>query len=75
MNMNMNKKKARLYIYSWDEVPLFVDIPFCSKLLGICCETIRQKCANGKIRALKTDAGWRISKETLMEFYEKGGLI
>ena len=69
------KKSKRKYIYSWDEVPLFVDLPFCSVLLGICVETLRQKCAKGIIKAVKTDAGWRIAKDTLMDYYSCGGNI
>ncbi|MBP1546326.1 MAG: helix-turn-helix domain-containing protein [Oscillospiraceae bacterium] len=68
-----NSKKFR--IYSWDEVPLFVDLSFCSALLGICKETLRQKCAEGKIKAIKSDAGWRVAKATLLDYYNNGGVI
>lgn len=69
----MSGKKA--YIYNWDEVPLFVDLQFCSMLLGICVQTLRQKCAKGIIKAVKTDAGWRVAKDTLMDYYNNGGVI
>lgn len=73
--MPKKPKRNKAYIYSWDEVPLFVDLPYCSVLLGICIETLRQKCVAGKIKALKTEAGWRIAKDTLMDYYNNGGVI
>ena len=33
MNMNMNKKKARPYIYSWDEVRVVIFYLCCQKYI------------------------------------------
>ena len=73
--MPKRPKRNKAYIYSWDDVPLFVDLPFCSVLLGMHIDTLRKKCASGVIKAVKTNAGWRVAKDTLMDFYINGGEI
>lgn len=73
--MPKRPKRNKAYIYSWDEVPLFVDLQFCSVLLGIHPETLRRKCAAGKIKAVKGGASWLIAKDTLMDYYNNGGVI
>lgn len=73
--MAKRQQRKKEYIYSWDEVPLFVDLRFCSVLLGIGVEALRRMCAKGSIKALKTDAGWRVAKDTLMNYYNNGGVI
>lgn len=73
--MAKRQQRKKEYIYSWDEVPLFVDLRFCSVLLGIGVEALRRMCTRGSLKALKTDAGWRIAKDTLMDYYNNGGVI
>lgn len=73
--MPKRPKRNKAYIYSWDEVPLFVDLPYCSVLLGMHIDTLRKKCASGVIKAVKTNAGWRVAKDTLMNYYNNGGTI
>ena len=73
--MPKRPKRNKAYIYSWEEVPLFVDLRSCSVLLGIGVEALRRMCARGSLKAVKTDAGWRVAKDTLMDYYNNGGVI
>lgn len=50
---------------SWDSVPLCVDVPFVSNLLGIKPDTIQKMCADGRIKATKIAREWRITKTEL----------
>lgn len=53
---------------TWEEVPLVVDIPYVSVLLGVHPETVRRNLVNGKIKGFKVSTDWRITKQALGEY-------
>lgn len=55
-------------ISNWDLVPIVLDVPYVSMLLGICPETARRYVEQGKIRGTKVGKGWVVLKADLMEF-------
>lgn len=55
---------------SWDDMPLYVDIPYICILMARCNETVRQMCANGELPATKFANEWRISKYDFIAFME-----
>ena len=65
----------RDYIYSLDEVPLVVDIPYFADLFKINAQTVRRYCRSGQIRASKFGKDWRIPKSVVERFCRGGEII
>ena len=63
--MLMRKNK---YVYSWDEVPIVVDIPYVAWVLGVTPETVRKECQRGNLKAFKVGEMWRIRKDDLIAY-------
>lgn len=51
--------------YSWDELPLLLDIETASIVLRISQDSVRQMCKNGDLPAIHIGKQWRIDKEKL----------
>lgn len=62
-------------IYEISDIPAFVDIPFLQRLFAVSATTLRRKCADGKIKAVKIGDTWRIPKSEILRFYNEGGTI
>ena len=53
--------------YSWDELPLLLDIEMACIVLRISEDSVRQMCRNGDLPAIRIGKQWRIDKEKLRE--------
>jgi len=62
------KMRKTKFFTNWDEVPIVVDIPYISLLLGVHPETIRRQLASGKLKGFKVGTDWRINKDDLGEY-------
>lgn len=65
------KRKAKKLIYSWDEIPVILDIHYLTILLGCSREKIRMECQSGRLPAFKIGDMWRVRKDELIA-YTKG---
>ncbi len=54
------------YVYCWEQVPLLIDIPYASVLMGVSPETVRRELASGKLKGNKVGREWRILKSDIM---------
>lgn len=62
------------FIFSWDEVPLFIDPIYIARLLGLSESTIRRYIRNGEIKAMKVERTYRISRDDLVSFIQKNSM-
>lgn len=53
---------------NWSEVPVILDIPYVSVLLGVNPETVRRTLFRGDLKGTKVGREWRINKADVMEF-------
>lgn len=72
MTYKQAKQRRPLY-YSWDEVPVILDVVLVARILGYSLEYTRRMCQRGTIPANKVGGDWRISKETLRTYVEGAG--
>ena len=56
---------------SWDDVPLYMDLPFLSRLFGFSLDCLKKKAQAGVLPAAKICNEWRISKEDAQKYYEE----
>lgn len=68
-------RSKQMQIYSIDDIPLFVDIPFMCDIFKVSCETIRRRCVEGRIKAVKFGDAWRIPKTEITRLFEEGGTV
>ena len=68
----MVRKKKDL-VYSWEDVPVIVDPPYVALLLGCSRENVRKLCQSGKLKAFKVGDMWRIRREAIIEYIDRGG--
>lgn len=59
------------YVTAWDQVPVVVDVPYVSVMLGIHPNTVKKYLRAGTIKGFKIGAEWRICKEAIAEFMGK----
>ena len=57
-------------ITNWDDVPLFMDLPYAARLFGISVDCLKKKAQKGIVPAAKIFDQWRISKEDAQQYYE-----
>lgn len=62
--------KAKKTITNWDEVPLYMDLPYLSMLFGFSVDCLKKKAQAGILPAVKMFDEWRISKEDAKKYYE-----
>lgn len=67
--------KDKRFIYSLEEIPLFVDVPYLCKIFQRTPTTIRAKCKTGKIKAVKDGSSWLVPKTEIIRLYEEGGIL
>lgn len=67
----LNKSKNK-YVTNWDDVPVVIDLPYVAHLLGCSRENARRMCQRGDIKAFKVGDMWRVRKEAVFEYMEKG---
>ena len=58
-------------ITSWDEVPIIMDLPMASRIVGQCLETLKSRARRGEFPAYKEGNEWRGAKEQLIKHIEK----
>lgn len=56
------------YVTDWSQVPLVVDVPYVSMLLGLHPRTIEKHLKNGSLKGFKAGKSWRIRKEALAKY-------
>ena len=57
-------------IVNWDEVPLYMDLAYLSRLFGYSTECLKKKAQAGILPAAKIFGEWRMSKEDAQNYYE-----
>ncbi len=62
--MNIRTK----FVYSWDEVPVLIDVSYACIILGVTDDTVQKLLRSGKLKGFKIDRSWRIRKKDLMNF-------
>lgn len=67
--------KDKRYIYSFEEIPLFVDIPYAARLFGIAETGVRKLCRDKRLKAIKFGKDWRIPKDEIKRLIEEGGTV
>ncbi len=63
----MPKKKP---FTNWDDVPLYLDLPYLSLLFGLSIESLKKKAQAGTLPAAKMGNKWLISKEDAISYFE-----
>ena len=63
-------RRGRQLVYSWDDVPVLLDVQFAACILGFSVDHTRKLLQRGKIPAHKMDQDWRISKDAFRAFVE-----
>lgn len=56
-------KSTKKVITDWENVPLYMDLPYVSMLFGFSVECLKKKAQKGIFPAKKMYGEWRISKE------------
>lgn len=59
------------YVTDWAQVPVVVDVPYVSIMLGIHPNTVKKYLRTGVIKGFKVGTEWRICKEAIATFMEK----
>ena len=60
-------------ITDWSQVPLIIDLPFASRLLGRSVESLKKRAQVGNLPGAFKDGGhWRVSKDLLRKYVENG---
>lgn len=59
------------YVTDWSQVPVVVDVPYVSVMLGIHPNTVKKYLRTGIIKGFKVGAEWRICKEEIAAFMGK----
>lgn len=57
-------------ITNWDDVPLYMDLPYLSMLFGFSVECLKKKAQTGTLPASKMFGEWRVSKDDARDYYE-----
>ncbi|HOO05890.1 MAG: helix-turn-helix domain-containing protein [Ruminococcus sp.] len=60
----MGKKK---YATAWKEVPVVLDVPYVSVLLGLHPNTVTRLLRTGELKGFKFGNQWRITKDSVMK--------
>ena len=59
-------------ITSWSDVPIIIDLPFASDLLGLTVAQLKKKSRNGTFPAFKIgERSWRVKKDDLLSWIDK----
>ena len=58
-------------VYNWKEIPVFMDLPFVSRLLGFSPETLQKRCQRGTFPASKIGGEWRVVRDDLIKHVEE----
>ncbi len=56
------------YVTDWSQVPVVVDVPYVSVMLGIHPNTVKKYLRTGAIKGFKVGAEWRIRKDAIAAF-------
>ena len=56
------------YVTDWSQVPVVVDVPYVSIMLGIHPNTVKKYLRTGVIKGFKVGAEWRICKNAIAAF-------
>lgn len=64
-------KSTKKVITDWENVPLYMDLPYVSMLFGFSVDCLKKKAQSGILPAAKMFGEWRISKEDAKAYFEK----
>lgn len=56
------------YVTDWSQVPVVVDVPYVSIMLGIHPNTVTKYLRTGVIKGFKVGCEWRIRKDAIAAF-------
>ena len=56
---------------NWDEVPIVMDLPMASRIVGSTPESLKRRALNGTFPAYKEGKNWRIEKDQLRAYMAK----
>ncbi|WP_101698666.1 helix-turn-helix domain-containing protein [Clostridium minihomine] len=59
------------YVYDWDNVPVIIDLPYASVLLGSSVDCLKRLSRNGVLPAFKHGGEWRVTKDDLRTYIEE----
>lgn len=62
-------------VTSWDDVPVLMDLAYASRIVGLCPDYLKQLSIKGTFPAGKIGNCWRVSKESLIEYMERRGVL
>jgi len=58
-------------ITSWEQVPVVIDLPLASRILGQSIETLKKRSQRGELPgAFKAGRDWRVAKDALRNYVE-----
>nr|DAV57562.1 MAG TPA: Protein of unknown function (DUF1580) [Caudoviricetes sp.] len=63
-------KSTKKVITDWENVPLYMDLPYVSMLFGFSVDCLKKKAQSGILPAKKMYGEWRISKEDAKKYYD-----
>lgn len=69
-NSKIEKLGITRQFYTWDELPLLINLTEACTLLCLSEETVRKLCKNGSLPAVKFNGSWRIDKIKLQAMFE-----
>ena len=55
----------------WEDVPVIIDLPYVSMLVGLTYEYLTTLCKKGKLPAFKIGNSWRVEKSDLIDWINK----
>jgi len=59
-------------ITSWDDVPVIIDLPFASELLGLTVDDLKRKSRSQRFPAFKVgERSWRVKKDDLLVWIDQ----
>ena len=59
-------------ITDWSQVPVILDLPFASRLLGFSVDALKKRAQRGQLAGAYRDGGhWRISRDVLRGHIER----
>ena len=63
-----HKVRSNYYYTNWEEVPVVLDVPAASIILGVHNDTVQKLLRLGKLSGKKVGKDWRIPKAAIMDY-------
>ena len=58
-------------ITSWNQIPIVMDLPLVSQILGQTYDCLIKRARNGTLPAFRTGKEWRVTKDDLIKYIEE----